>query len=219
MLLYNVFKLHSFLLFVSLTSCVFCSLGCASHFRSFLLHVLSRFAMKSTSLFICLLTIYSATSAAVIPLRGVYAPKNILGRSEARAYERAHARSFAKRQDPIPSDSIQSTVPVSQLSSTSSPVTVSPTSLVSNPASSSSPTPTSVAASATAPPTPEISQPPADSDGSPKLVVAHHMVGNTFPYTLQDWIDDITLAHASGIDGFALNMGSDPWQPNQVANA
>ncbi|PPQ65381.1 hypothetical protein CVT26_000006 [Gymnopilus dilepis] len=172
--------------------------------------------MKPTSLFICLLTIYSVASAAVIPLRGVYAPKNILGRSEARAYERAHARSFAKRQDPIPSDSIPSTVPASQLSSTSSPVTVSPTSLVSDPASSSSPIPTSVAASATAPPSPE---PPADPDGSPKLVVAHHMVGNTFPYTLQDWIDDITLAHASGIDGFALNMGSDPWQPNQVANA
>ncbi len=39
------------------------------------------------------------------------------------------------------------------------------------------------------------------------------MVGNTFPYTVQDWADDITLAHSSGIDGFALNIGSDDWEP------
>lgn len=45
------------------------------------------------------------------------------------------------------------------------------------------------------------------------------MVGNTFPYTLQDWADDITLAHASGIDGFALNMGSDDWEPARVSDA
>jgi glucan endo-1,3-alpha-glucosidase len=45
------------------------------------------------------------------------------------------------------------------------------------------------------------------------------MVGNTFPYTLDDWTEDITLAHASGIDAFALNIGSDSWEPTQVANA
>ncbi|KAJ3754592.1 glycoside hydrolase [Lentinula raphanica] len=45
------------------------------------------------------------------------------------------------------------------------------------------------------------------------------MVGNTFPYTSQDWLNDIKLAHASGIDGFALNMGSDDWQPARVADA
>ncbi|KAJ3709955.1 glycoside hydrolase [Lentinula raphanica] len=54
---------------------------------------------------------------------------------------------------------------------------------------------------------------------SNKYVVAHHMVGNTFPYTSQDWLNDIKLAHASGIDGFALNMGSDDWQPARVADA
>ncbi|KAJ3740091.1 glycoside hydrolase family 71 protein [Lentinula detonsa] len=52
-----------------------------------------------------------------------------------------------------------------------------------------------------------------------KYVVAHHMVGNTFPYTSQDWLNDIKLAHASGIDGFALNIGSDDWQPARVADA
>ncbi|KAJ3805324.1 glycoside hydrolase [Lentinula aff. lateritia] len=45
------------------------------------------------------------------------------------------------------------------------------------------------------------------------------MVGNTFPYTSQDWLNDIKLAHSSGIDGFALNMGSDDWQPARVADA
>ncbi|KAG6830981.1 hypothetical protein H0H87_006632 [Tephrocybe sp. NHM501043] len=58
--------------------------------------------------------------------------------------------------------------------------------------------------------------PPASG---PKYVVAHHMVGNTFPYILQDWVNDVTLAHTSGIDGFALNIGKDEWQPDRVADA
>ena len=52
-----------------------------------------------------------------------------------------------------------------------------------------------------------------------KYVVAHHMVGNTFPYTLQDWMDDIQLAHSKSIDAFALNMGIDEWQPARVNDA
>lgn len=54
---------------------------------------------------------------------------------------------------------------------------------------------------------------------NPKYVVAHHMVGNTFPYTLQDWEDDIQLAHSKSIDAFALNMGIDEWQPARVNDA
>jgi Glycosyl hydrolase family 71 len=61
--------------------------------------------------------------------------------------------------------------------------------------------------------------PPAASGGPPKYVVAHHMVGNTYPYTLQDWADDIALAHSSGIDGFALNMGNEVWEPARVSDA
>lgn len=45
------------------------------------------------------------------------------------------------------------------------------------------------------------------------------MVGNAYPYTAQTWLDDIKLAHASGIDAFALNVGTDPWQYTQVASA
>lgn len=55
--------------------------------------------------------------------------------------------------------------------------------------------------------------------GPPKVVVAHHMVGNTYPYTVDDWLSDINQAHAAGIDAFALNIGSDSWQPTQVGNA
>jgi len=45
------------------------------------------------------------------------------------------------------------------------------------------------------------------------------MVGNTYPYTLDDWLEDIIQAHDAGIDGFSLNMGVDEWQPARVAEA
>ncbi|KAK0187984.1 glycoside hydrolase family 71 protein, partial [Armillaria mellea] len=59
----------------------------------------------------------------------------------------------------------------------------------------------------------------SSSDTSKKFVVAHHMVGNTYPYTSDDWVEDISLASASGIDGFALNVGVDDFQKDQVAAA
>lgn len=52
-----------------------------------------------------------------------------------------------------------------------------------------------------------------------KLVVAHHIVGYTYPYAVSNWEKDIQLAHSSGLDGFALNVGSDSWESQQVANA
>ena len=52
--------------------------------------------------------------------------------------------------------------------------------------------------------------------GNPKLVVAHHMVGNTYPYGPQDWESDIKAAPAAGIDDFALKIGKDSWQPSQI---
>lgn len=75
-----------------------------------------------------------------------------------------------------------------------------------------------------------------ERQAAPKLVVAHFMVGNTFPYTLQDWVDDINLASAAGLDGwfppsfstiiwlsissaFALNVGPDAFQDTQTTNA
>jgi glucan endo-1,3-alpha-glucosidase len=55
-----------------------------------------------------------------------------------------------------------------------------------------------------------------------KQAIAHHMVGNTFPYTPDTWSTDISLALSAGIDGFALNVGSGGvgnWQREQVKNA
>jgi glucan endo-1,3-alpha-glucosidase len=44
-------------------------------------------------------------------------------------------------------------------------------------------------------------------------------VGNAYPYTPDDWQEDILAAMSYGIDGFALNLGSDEWQPDRVADA
>lgn len=51
------------------------------------------------------------------------------------------------------------------------------------------------------------------------LQLISHMVGNTYPYTPADWLNDIKLASSSGIDAFALNMGTDPWQSDRVTDA
>ncbi|KZT61188.1 glycoside hydrolase family 71 protein [Calocera cornea HHB12733] len=58
-----------------------------------------------------------------------------------------------------------------------------------------------------------------DAQALPKLVVAHVIVGNTQPYSVNDWSNDIVLAQAAGIDAFALNYGSPSWEPGQLANA
>lgn len=58
-----------------------------------------------------------------------------------------------------------------------------------------------------------------ERDTTSKLVVAHHIVGYTYPYAVSDWESDIQLAYDSGLDGFALNVGSDSWESQQVANA
>ncbi|KAH9936318.1 glycoside hydrolase [Fomitopsis serialis] len=50
----------------------------------------------------------------------------------------------------------------------------------------------------------------AKRDDSGKLVVAHVIVGNTYPYTIDNWTSDIQLASDNGIDGFALNVGPTP---------
>ncbi|KAJ7503077.1 glycoside hydrolase [Mycena galericulata] len=52
---------------------------------------------------------------------------------------------------------------------------------------------------------------------SPKRVFAHFMVGNTYPYTIDDWTADIEEASTNNIDGFALNVGKEDWQHDRVA--
>jgi glucan endo-1,3-alpha-glucosidase len=41
----------------------------------------------------------------------------------------------------------------------------------------------------------------------------------TYSYTPATWADDISKAAANGIDGFALNMGRDDWEPARIADA
>ena len=53
----------------------------------------------------------------------------------------------------------------------------------------------------------------------PKLVFAHVVVGLLNTFDESDWANDIALAQQTGIDGFALNMGTDDWQPERVADA
>ncbi|TCD69383.1 hypothetical protein EIP91_007730 [Steccherinum ochraceum] len=53
----------------------------------------------------------------------------------------------------------------------------------------------------------------------PKIVVAHFMVGNTYPYTANEWRKDIQLASEHGFDGFALNVGKEDWQFDRVGDA
>lgn len=54
-----------------------------------------------------------------------------------------------------------------------------------------------------------------------KKVIAHHMVGNTYPYTIQTWVSDVQMAKEAGIDGFALNLGAggNSWQRSRVGDA
>ncbi|KAI0077540.1 glycoside hydrolase [Panus rudis PR-1116 ss-1] len=52
-----------------------------------------------------------------------------------------------------------------------------------------------------------------------KLVFAHVVVGLNHNFTQDTWASEYALAQAKGIDGFALNIGNDDWQPTQVSNA
>ncbi|KAI0250094.1 glycoside hydrolase [Lactifluus subvellereus] len=57
-----------------------------------------------------------------------------------------------------------------------------------------------------------------DPPNREKYVVCHFMVGNTFPYSSNDWAADIQLAHANGFDAFALNVGHEDWQMKRVTD-
>ncbi|ODO07533.1 glucan endo-1,3-alpha-glucosidase agn1 [Cryptococcus wingfieldii CBS 7118] len=57
------------------------------------------------------------------------------------------------------------------------------------------------------------------SSSAEHQVWAHHMVGNTYSYTSSNWASDIASATAAGIDGFALNIGSDSWGSSRVSDA
>ncbi|CAA7261571.1 unnamed protein product [Cyclocybe aegerita] len=198
--------------------------------------------MQLDALLFCFFTFFSVVNAAAIPFRRVKLPSNFRrSATTSDLLERRHHRFIAKREAVTlvpPGGTPTTTVtlvrggvepttmeivlgappaPTSTTSSTSNSPSTTPT--PSSPSTTSAPSSSSASPSITSTSAPTPSQPPADNDGSRKYVVAHHMVGNTFPYTLEDWAEDISLAHAAGIDGFALNMGRDEWQPARVADA
>ncbi|KAL1413173.1 hypothetical protein Q8F55_000923 [Vanrija albida] len=55
--------------------------------------------------------------------------------------------------------------------------------------------------------------------GSDKLVFAHFMVGITYKYQAADWERDIRAAQSYGIDAFALNIGVDTLNHDQLTKA
>lgn len=59
----------------------------------------------------------------------------------------------------------------------------------------------------------------AAASTSGKMVFAHFMVGIVSSYQASDWANDISLASASGIDGFALNIGADSYTESQLTLA
>ena len=159
-----------------------------------------------------LLTFVSFVSSFVIP-----AQRLSISLPSPREKIMERRSRFVMRQEPQPSSAagpVPAILGALGLISTTSPTSSSPPSIATTTLSSNSPTPPSPTG-----PTLQPSQPPAATNGTPKYVIAHHMVGNTFPYTLSDWQEDIALAHAAGIDGFALNMGTDSWEPARVADA
>lgn len=52
-----------------------------------------------------------------------------------------------------------------------------------------------------------------------KYVFAHFIVGIVASYTQDDWTNDMTLAQSIGIDGFALDIGMDSYNDQQLGYA
>lgn len=71
----------------------------------------------------------------------------------------------------------------------------------------------SASASASAPALPPV------TGTSDKRVFAHYMVGIVSQFAQSDWEKEMSTAKAHGIDGFALNIGTDDYTQKQLDNA
>ncbi|KAJ3969097.1 glycoside hydrolase family 71 protein [Lentinula raphanica] len=60
---------------------------------------------------------------------------------------------------------------------------------------------------------------PLEKRDGTKYVFMHHIVGNTYPYVYNDWLNDVKQISAMGVDAVALNIGSDVWQWDRVVDA
>lgn len=94
-----------------------------------------------------------------------------------------------------------------------------PTTSVSSSSSTSSSTSTSSAATTTQSNSSNGLWYSTNGSNTGKVIIAHVIVGNTYSYTKQQWIDEIKMASAQGIDAFALDFGYDSWQAGQMDSA
>ncbi|WWD04916.1 hypothetical protein V865_002987 [Kwoniella europaea PYCC6329] len=63
---------------------------------------------------------------------------------------------------------------------------------------------------------------PGGYEGSgvkPRLAIAHFMLGNTYPFTEDDWMKTLDLAEDTSLDALALNLGPEEWQLTQASTA
>ncbi|KAF9046563.1 glycoside hydrolase [Panaeolus papilionaceus] len=174
--------------------------------------------MHPNALLSYLTAVISISSAAFIPIQRVRIENAIPIPHERRVWNYDYGRTRLPAL--LPSLTIIQNIPTNVPSTSpvpsSSAVPVESSAPVSIESTSASP---SVSATQASVPSSAPATQATISNNSGKYVVAHHMVGNTYPYTLKDWAEDVTLATAAGIDGFALNTGRDVWEPERIADA
>ncbi|WVW84729.1 hypothetical protein I302_106764 [Kwoniella bestiolae CBS 10118] len=61
--------------------------------------------------------------------------------------------------------------------------------------------------------------PGGEGESRPRLAVAHFMLGNTYPFTEEDWLKTFDLAQDTSLDALALNLGPEEWQLTQASTA
>ncbi|ORX38896.1 glycosyl hydrolase family 71-domain-containing protein [Kockovaella imperatae] len=116
------------------------------------------------------------------------------------------------------------TVPTTTTTKTPSPTTTTTTTTRSTPTTTTTTTTTSTPSPSPLPANPAgansvfgVANPPGSN--SQKSLYVHHIVGNTYSYSVSDWMNDMSQASAAGIDGFALNFGNLYWEFTQMDNA
>ncbi|KAF8158164.1 hypothetical protein B0H34DRAFT_797579 [Crassisporium funariophilum] len=146
--------------------------------------------MQFNTFLLCIFTFFSYASAYAIPIQRIRLLSPLDQRSPSEI-----ARIIGRQESPSTTITLIAAGSVTPIRSTTSDIqpTTTSTNIVLT-SESSTETLTSTTVSVTSSPTqaptasssvtssPQPSQPPADTDGSRKYVVAHHMVGNTFPY-------------------------------------
>ncbi|KAF9013289.1 glycosyl hydrolase family 71-domain-containing protein [Cyathus striatus] len=161
--------------------------------------------MHPSTVVLYLFAFLTVVNAYAIPIKRIK-----IQSTEISALHRRHARFF--KRDPQPSPSVQVVTQYLTMTMTSVP---SSTASVQSTSSSAAPASSASAASCL------FLHPPPPPQLHPVYIgfLLRHLHRFQLIAFSSGGRDDITLAHASGIDGFALNSGTDDWQPARVADA